>query len=249
MIDTHTHLNFIDFEPDLSDVLSRMKDAGVISAIVVGTDDESNISAINLANQYEQLYAAIGIHPSDVKGDFDISDLKNLTKSPKVVAIGEVGLDYSYDVDHGLQARAFEEFMALSAQSNLPLIIHCRDAMDDLITVLSKSNQVTGVVHCFTGTLAQANRLIALGLHISFTGMITYPKNEELRQVILNLPHDKVLVETDCPFLPPQSKRGKRCEPKDMVEVAAAIGQIWDKNVEYVDKVTSDNARRLFKIK
>ncbi len=256
MIDTHTHLQFDAFEADLSDVMRRMLEAGVHQAIVVGVDLTTSEAAVMLAEQHDHLFAAVGIHP----GDAALANLKNAADDlaraidQTTVAIGEIGLDYKafdgIEPDKQVQRTVFEMMITLANEHRLPAILHSRMAETDVIDFIrSHPLKHGGVVHCYTADYATAARALDLGLMVSFTAMITYPKNEALRQVLAKLPHDLVMIETDCPFLPPQSYRGQRNEPAYLDAVAETVGQVWGKPVEYVDEVTTRNAMRLFKLK
>lgn len=256
MIDTHCHLQFSDYNADRNLVIQGMIDRGVSRAIVVGTDVESSISAVKLAEEYPLLYASVGIHPTEVNDATftdEIINLELLIKQQKIVAIGEVGLDYKVfdgvEPNPARQKDCFVELIALANRAKLPVIIHTRFADEDLLTII-KAHKINdgGVVHCFDSNYDMAKSVIDLGLHISFTGMLTYPKKDDLRGVAARLPHDRVLLETDCPYLPPQSKRGERCEPQDVIETAGVLAELWKRDLGYVDRVTTENAQKLFGI-
>ncbi len=256
MVDTHCHLQFSEYDADRELVIKRMEASGISRAIVVGTDVESSALAVKLAEQYPHLYASVGIHPTEVaKSQFheDIKVLESLLHHPKVVAIGEVGLDYkvfdAQEPNRVLQNECFIELIALANRAKLPVIIHTRFADADLLEII-KTHKINkgGVIHCFDSDYRMAKSVLDLGLNISFTGMITYSKKDQLRHVASRLPHDRVMLETDCPYLPPQSKRGERCEPKDVIETAGVLAELWRQDLAYVDKVTTENAKKLFGI-
>jgi len=266
-IDSHTHLNFTDFDKDRDEVIHRALDNNVWM-INVGTDCESSKRAIEIAEKYKEgVYASIGIHPSEIqnnKAKFKIylNVLKNLAGNEIVMAIGEIGLDYKYlpkdkkqaEEEKKEQKELFEAQLDLARELNLPVIIHCRDAFGDLIELLNKfqiSNyKLRGVVHCFTGDLEMAWKFIEMGFYIGFTGII-FRKSEEkkLENVIKNIPFDRILVETDCPFLSPPMADKKRNEPIFVKYIIQKISEI--KKIEYqeVEEKTVENAEQLFNIK
>ncbi len=257
MLDAHAHLNFELFDADLDDVLARMKTVGVGQAIVVGTDIVSSEKALKLAEAHDELFVAVGLHPTDVPHKGDLTDLaapyKSFAEHPKVVAIGEVGLDY-YHIDHEnteaakkAQWRALEQFIDLANEADLPVIFHSRQADTDMVRFLREHPlNCGGVMHCFASERAVAKHVLDLGFYLSFTAMLTYPKNEELRDVVKYAPPERVLIETDCPFLPPQDKRGERNEPAYVVETAKVVAEQWGKTIDYVDQMTTKNTQRLF---
>lgn len=254
MIDTHSHLNFPDFDDSMPDVLAQMKQAHVHNAIVVGTDIESSKKAVELATIYDELYAAVGIHPGDATSPAEvIEQLKQLASQARVVAIGEVGMDYKVfngiEPNRELQQVLFEACIELAKQKALPLVVHSRMAEDDVINILAAHQGASGaVIHCFDATYEIAKKALDAGLMISFTGMLTYPKKDELRAIAQQMPHDRIMVETDCPFLPPQVIRGQRNEPSYVAEVVKVLADLWNKDVRYVDEVTTQNAQRFFQL-
>lgn len=253
MIDTHTHLQFDTFQADLGEVLKRMSEEGVSQAIVVGVDVQTSQRAVELASQYRTLFAAVGVHPGDVAGlnlDTMIASFEALI-SEKTVAIGEIGLDYkvfdNVEPNKRLQQAVFDSQIALANRHHLPAILHSRQAETDLINFIQEHPLSRGgVVHCYTGDYATAKRALDCGLAISFTAMITYPKNEALCQVVAQMPHDRVMLETDCPFLPPEGLRGQRNEPARVVAVAQTVAALWGRDIEYVDSITTANAQKFF---
>lgn len=267
LIDTHAHLTWNSFKTDFKEVLKRAFEAGVKTVINVGPDLERSKQVINLDCSPLKSYATIGAHPHEaikLASDDAISEyinkLEKIYKSnpEKVIAVGECGLDYYFNgIDYSpseisesdqkkIQKKLFVAQIDLARKLNLPLIIHCRDSWDDIF--LPELQGTTGVFHSFTGNSEQAKRVFDLGYYLGFTCIVTYPKNEHLREIIRETPLDKILTETDCPFLPPQTKRGQRSEPADVVEVVKVIAEMKDISFEKAAEATSKNASRLFKL-
>jgi TatD DNase family protein len=275
-IDVHCHVNLPQYDADRDEVIRRAHEAGV-GMIVVGTDAESSEKAVKLAEQHENMWAIVGLHPSDASGvgessgeTFDFDFYKKLASHPKVVGIGECGLDYFHadpEVDENrlVQVQTFENHIRLAHELNKPLMLHVRngksnsatnkspDAYADVIAILEKSKatgiNVTGDVHFFAGDVATARRFIDLGFYLSFTGVITFPRAESYHEVIRAMPLDRILSETDAPFVSPVPYRGKRNEPAYVVEVAKAIARIRSSEDEsIVMEVLITNAKDLFKI-
>ena len=220
LIDTHVHLNFPQFKSiDTAELLKRAKENNVDLMINAGSDYQSCIDTIDLANKYSNIYAAIGIHPHHAEEITDDIFLKieKLSKKPRVVAIGEVGLDYYYDNSKKeAQIHIFKKFIDLASSLDLPLIIHDREAHADILNILKeelKSKKLRGVMHCFSGDVEFAKEILALGFYISFTGPITFKNGYKARETAKSIPIEKLMVETDCPFLAPEPFRGKTNEP------------------------------------
>jgi TatD DNase family protein len=253
MIDTHAHLNFEAFNTDLSQVIEQSFSDGIEGIIVPGSNLNNSTLGAEIANNHHGIFAAAGIHPShvdDLKANWQAIIL-NLALQQNVVAIGEVGFDFINrpDSNGNAQTMLLHNFIDIANTAKLPIILHSRESENEIIKIIMNHKPQYGcVLHCFCGDAKMANLAISAGMLLSFTAMITYPKNQYIRDIIALLPHDMIMIETDSPYLPPQSKRGQRCEPKDVAEVAWQIGQIWKKDVEYVDKVTSDNAKAFFHI-
>lgn len=252
IIDTHAHLDFKDYRDDIDEVIERAGEVGVEYMINVGTTVASSIKSIELAKQYEQIYASIGIHPNEaskVSGEV-WSRLEALAGGNKVVAIGETGLDYYRDRSKKEdQKRLFRQHIELSLQHNLPVIIHNREASDDCLEIVHEYNgKVKGVVHCFAGTVEDAEEFLTLGFHISFAGPITFPKADNLREALKAVPVERLLLETDCPFLAPQPKRGKRNEPSYLQYTIPVLAELYKLSVEDIKRVTALSAKNLFGI-
>lgn len=251
-VDTHAHLSFEDYSQDRSDVIARLQAQHVQLLINPGTSVETSREAIALAEQYDFIYANVGLHPNDVHSvtDEDFQKLEELAKHPKVVAIGEIGLDYHYpDMDPIKQAHCFREMLRLAKRRDLPVVIHTRDAWRDTFRILEeeKSSNLRGMMHCFSGSCDEAQRAIALGFKISIPGIITFKKSH-LPEVVAALPLSELLTETDCPYLAPVPHRGKRNEPAFVVEVARKIASVKGVALEQVGEQTYQTACTLFQI-
>ncbi len=256
LIDSHAHLSFDSFKPEEIDaVLARAKENGVEALINIGGGEgvEGNVRAVELAARYPEIFATVGIHPHDASlvTDEVIEKLRQLIPNSKVVAIGEVGLDYHYNhSDPVIQRQVFRQMIQLAKEVHLPLVLHVRDAYDDLFQILKEEDgfQVGGVVHCFSGDLDFAKKMIAEGFKISFSGIITFKKSEALREVVKKIPTEFLMVETDCPYLAPEPFRGKRNEPAFVRYTAQKIAEIRGLTLEDVARTTTLNSRRLFRL-
>jgi len=253
LIDTHAHLDNDQFKTDLDQVLKNADEAGIKQILTIGCDLKSSAESIVLAGRYSGIHAAVGIHPHDAQEATaeGLALLESLMAAPKVVAVGEIGLDYYRNHSpHDQQLDAFRMQIRLAKTFNKPIIVHDRDAHDDVLQILQEeqAEQVGGVLHCFSGDLEMARACIDLGLYLSFTGNITYPKNEGLREVVAGIPIGRVLIETDCPYLAPLPYRGKRNEPAYVKLTAEKIAQIKGLSLEDVARITNRNAHDLFGI-
>lgn len=244
LIDTHSHLQFDAYKDDLGAVLQRNKEHD-ITCINVGTDFISSKNAVELAEKHENLYAAIGLHPTDADELFDAEQYRQLAKSKKVVAIGEIGLDYfRQPFDKEKQKKIFMGQLDLAKALDLPVIIHCRMAHEEILAMLQGRGQ-RGVIHCFTGTLEEAKKYVALGFHLGMNGiMFKFPLDE----VIKNIGLEHLLLETDCPYLTPPMAPEKRNEPMFMKYTIAKIAQLKNVTKEDVENITTQNAKKMFKI-
>ena len=253
LIDTHAHLQMNRYDGDRDEVISRAAEAGVGCIINVGVDLASSQEAVDLAEEYENLYATVGVHPHDARllDDGTLDALKDLAQHPKVVAVGETGLDYYRDLSpRPVQNSAFERLLRLAEETDLPVIVHDRDAHEDILEILRRhSSQVRGVMHCFSGDVDFADKCIQMGFCISFTGTVTYPKSHELREVAAHIPADRFFVETDCPYLTPQFKRGKRNESAYVKAVAEKIAEIRHITFPEVARITTESAKAFFGIR
>ncbi len=257
LIDTHTHLDFEQFKNDRGEVIKRAVQNGVLKMINIGSSFTGSHDSIRLAHEYPQIYAAVGIHPQDISeatGEVMAKILK-FTENSKVVAIGEIGLDFSKiknSTEKINQIKFFRIQIGVAKEKHLPLIIHSRDAHEEVISTLKSlikkgDCDPCGVFHCFCGNLRQAQEILDLGFNISFTGNITF-KGSEPSEVISGIPLDKILIETDSPFLAPEPYRGKRCEPSYVKEVAKKISEIKAVPFNEVAEITTKNAEKLFNI-
>jgi TatD DNase family protein len=256
LIDTHAHLDMEHFDADREAVIERAFRAGVTGIITVGIDLATSRRAVALAESHPGIRAAVGIHPQEA-GKYrpdDIQTLAGLAASPVVAAIGEIGLDFFRDyAPHAAQLTLLEKQLELASRLALPVVIHCRSAENELLPLLTawtgKCGLASpGVIHCFSGNLETAEKYLSLGFYISLGGYIGYPSSKELRKVIRGLPLDRLLVETDCPFLPPQSRRGQRNEPAYIVETAGVLAEIKGLELAETAAGTTANAVRLFKL-
>ncbi|KTB48659.1 TatD family hydrolase [Dehalogenimonas alkenigignens] len=254
LIDSHAHLDLPDFAPDLDDVLIRADDAGVNTIITIGIDIPSSKKAIGLAAAHDNIYATVGIHPCDSAAATDetLADLAKLAASPKVVAIGETGLDfYHKPFSEAVQFKALTFQLDLAVQTGKPVVIHNRAADAAIVPLLedwaaANPGHQQGVIHCFGGDIETADRYLKAGFHISLGSYVTYPSSRKSHDIYRYIPLERLLLETDCPFLPPQGQRGKRNEPSYLVQTVQALADIREIPVEELARATAQNARRLF---
>jgi TatD DNase family protein len=261
-IDSHCHLDGPRFEADRDEVISRACEAGIAKILAVGTGDGPGTldCAVNIAEQCEFVYATVGIHPheAELASDADFSQLEQLARTPKVIAWGEIGLDYYYDHSpRDVQQRVFVRQMELARAAKLPIVIHCRpsensgNAWQDCLALIEqhwKPSGLGGILHCFTSSSAHAKRALDMGFMISFAGNVTFPKAQLIRDSAKEVPLDHMLIETDSPFLAPIPYRGKRNEPAFVKEVARQIGEMRGLSTEEVGAQTSQNFYRFFSL-
>ncbi|MDD4909473.1 MAG: TatD family hydrolase [Candidatus Omnitrophica bacterium] len=272
LTDTHCHLDFPEYGEDLERVIENARQAGIAFIVNIGSSLKSSREAVSLSAKYDFIYAAVGLHPHEWKGfsAADISEVKSLAANKKVVAIGECGLDYHRAHDKERQKQLFSAHIDIAKEKGLPLVIHTRDAHNDTLDILRRAfpeGGIRGVVHCFSGDEKVLSECLELGLDISFTCNITYPakgfntrrdpadnilqrdkKAEDLRKLVGMIPLERLLLETDAPFLPPQELRGRRNEPAYVKYLADAIAEIKGISFDEVSRQTEANARRLFGI-
>ncbi len=253
LIDTHAHLEMREFKEDRDDVIRRARDAGVEYIVTIGTTVESSRDAVLLAEQYDFIYAAVGIHPHEAKDVLHPAHdvLRHFAKSKKVVAYGEIGLDYYYEKTiRTVQQRKFRDMLREARELGLPVIVHDRDAHEDTYNILSEEwdPSIGGVMHCFSGDAEFARKMMDLGFYLSIAGPITYPKAETLRDVVRQVPIERILIETDAPYLAPQAFRGQRNEPAYIRHTAETIAEIKGLSFDDVARITSFNAKELFGI-
>jgi TatD DNase family protein len=253
LIDSHTHIYYREYAADFGDMLQRAADAGVAAMLVVGTDIESSRESVELAEKYPQLYAAVGVHPHDAGrvSDACYDVIRGLAlASPKVVAIGEIGLDFYRDRSpREDQERVFRSFLQMATELDKPVIIHDRDAHHQVLECVREVGARRGVFHCFSGDTALAAEVLALGFHISIPGTVTYPANELLREVVRASSIDRILLETDCPYLSPGPHRGKRNEPAYVRLAAERIAELKGLTLNDIARITTKNVCDLFGIR
>lgn len=250
LIDTHCHLDFQNFEKDFDEVLARAKSAGVEKFINPGVDLSSSKKAVELAKKFPQVFAAVGFHPSDAEklSADNLNTLEELASNERVVAIGEIGLDFfKMRNSKKIQIEAFEKQLALAEKIQKPVVIHSRESDDEIFTILDNF-KIRGVFHCFGGDWNFAEKVLDKGFLIGLTGIVTFPNATNVREVAKEIPLEKLLIETDAPFLAPQKFRGQRCEPAHVVEVAKEIAELKNLSVEEVAGQTMKNAEDFFGI-
>ena len=251
LIDSHAHIHFDDFKDELPQVLERLQTAGVGCLINVGTDIPTSEQCVALAHEYPFIFAAVGFHPHEAK-DADtaaLAAIKELAADEHVVAIGEIGLDYYYEHSpQDIQQEVFRQQIRLAREVKLPIIIHCRDSFEDCLRILDEEQgwQGGGVFHCYTGDLATAKQIMKKGWYVSFSGIVTFKKAEDLQEVARQVPRDRFLIETDAPYLAPIPKRGKRNEPAFVTHVAAKMAELKAITVDDIARITARNAKELF---
>ena len=253
-IDTHAHLTFPEYQIDLPEVIKRAQEANLEAIIDIALDDGAIKRSLRMAEEYPGfVYTAAGLHPHDASEWTDDipHKIRELAEKKKIVAIGEMGLDFHYELSPiEKQKEVFRKFLQLSQELDLPAVIHSRDASKDTMLIIHEENKgkLKGVLHCFSGDMDLAKEALNIGLLISFTGNITFPKADKIRNAAKEIPLDRIMIETDCPFLAPQTYRGKRNEPAYVVKVAEQIAEVKSISVEEAAEQTTKNAKRFFKI-
>ena len=252
LIDSHCHLDFPDFAAELDAVVGRARDAGIDRMVTISTRIARQDALLAITARFPEVYCSVGTHPHYAHEELDVSaaDLVALAQKPKVVAIGEAGLDYHYDNSpRDAQERGFRSHIAAARETGLPLVIHSRDADNDVARILEEETgkgAFPAVLHCFTGGPDLARRAIALGHFISFTGILTFKNSAALREIAAKLPADRILVETDAPYLAPGKHRGKRNEPAFVIETANVLAEARGVSFDAIARQTSENFFRLF---
>jgi TatD DNase family protein len=263
-VDTHAHLNFPEFAKNYREVIERAKKAGVRTIICASADIKTSKRAIEIANEYPKgIYAAVGIHPIHADQN-NFQELKKLTKDKKVVAIGETGLDYKEIQNAKVkmqndkeklknnQKELFESHLEIAKKIGKPLIFHCRDGRSDFVKIIKKyagdfkSGRMRGVMHCFPGNWDFAREILDLGMMISYTGLITFTKREDQLEAVKKIPLERLMIETDCPFMAPEPYRGQRNEPAYVLEIAKKIAELKNISVDKVAETTTKNAMEFF---
>jgi TatD DNase family protein len=251
LIDSHAHLEMKEFDSDRKEVIERARLAGVDSIVTVGTNLGLSRKALSIAHQNDNIYATVGVHPHDVAkaGDKTFDELKELAHDPKVVAYGEIGLDYFRNISpREKQIELFAKQLELAKELNLPVIIHDRDAHEQTLRMVKSSGVRCGVFHCFSGDWAMARQCIDLGFYISIPGVVTFDKSKVLQEVVRQAPLDSILLETDCPYLTPVPHRGKRNEPSFIIHTAKKVAEIKGLTWEDAAQAAAVNTRKLFRI-
>jgi TatD DNase family protein len=256
LIDSHAHLEFPQFDEDRAAVLERARQAGVVTLLAIGsgTGPDKLDAALPFAEAHDWIYATIGIHPHEARlaTDEHFARLDELARHPRVIAWGEIGLDYHYDHSpRNTQRRVFRRQLEQARAAKLPIVIHCREAWADCLEILEQEWRpagLGGILHCFSGTLDDARRGMEMGFLVSFAANVTYPKAQGLREVARELPLDRLLMETDSPFLAPQGRRGKRNEPAFVAEVAQTLSNVRNLSAGEIASATTANFRRFFRL-
>lgn len=252
LVDSHCHLDFPDFAEERDQIVSRAREAGVELMVTISTRVRRFDAVRAIAEQYDQIYCSVGTHPHNAAEELDVTaeQLMELAKHPKVVAIGEAGLDYFYDKSpRDAQAAGFRTHIEAARRTGLPLVIHSRDADEDMAAILEEESGKGGVpfiLHCFSSGAALAEIGVRLGGYVSFSGILTFKNSAELREIARHVPHDRLLVETDAPYLAPVPKRGKRNEPAFVAHTAKLLGETIGVSEQEIARITSENFFRLF---
>ncbi len=249
-IDSHAHIQLPQFNRDRDAVLRRADSAAVSAILVIGFDMETSLGAIELAKRHPRIYATAGMHPHDAKDltPCVLKTFRELAAHPKVIALGEMGLDYYRNLSpRPIQKDVFEKQLDLAEVLQMPVIIHNRDAYMDILPILeARQGKIQGVLHCFTGDVKLMRRSLDLGFHIGIGGIVTYPNAKDIQVVVKEVPEDRLLIETDCPWLAPQFRRGKRNEPAYVLAVAEKIAELRGVSIEMIGKITTQNFHTLF---
>ncbi len=251
LFDTHAHLNDERFLEDRDEIILSLKENGVGAYCEIGYDIKSSYRAFELSQKYDFIYSAVGVHPHDSKDmtEDDLSKLSKLLKEKKVVALGEIGLDYYYDnSDRETQRHWFSRQLSLARELCVPVVIHTRDAMEDTINILKAFGTGDGIIHCYSGSKESAKILLDMGYYISLAGPVTFKNANNLIEVAKYIPKDRLLIETDSPYLAPVPYRGKRNCPVYVKEVAKRISEIRGESFEEIEKTTFENAKKVYRI-
>jgi TatD DNase family protein len=253
LFDTHAHLHFPDFDADRAEMMARARQAGVDRMLTIGTEVPTSRAAIALAQAEPDVWAAVGVHPHDAAeaDEATLAEIERLAGAARVVAVGEIGLDFFRNLSpRDVQERVFRHLIGVARRARKPVIVHCREAHPEVLGILGEERaaEVGGIMHCFSGDVAVARRCLELGLLISLAGPVTYPNARALPEVARFVPADRLVVETDCPFLPPQGYRGKRNEPAYLAITAARVAELRGEPLEEFARRSSENACRLLGI-
>lgn len=248
IFDSHAHFDDNKFSDIRDELLEKLALNGVCGAVSCSVDGNSSKNTLALAEKYDYIYAAVGIHPENLDSNTEIAEIETLSKHKKCVAIGEIGLDYYWESDNKAeQIKVFEEQLILANKLGLPVIVHDRDAHADTLMLLKK-HKPKGVVHCFSGSVEMAEEILKIGMYIGIGGVVTFKNAKKLPDVVKNIPDDRLLIETDCPYLAPEPFRGKLCHSGYITATAEKIAEIKGTTREHILTVTASNARKLFNI-
>ena len=251
LFDTHAHLDAQAFDSDRAELLAGLPDKQIGLVMNPGCNLESSRKAVAMAQNYPWLYAAVGSHPdsADEVCDSVLEEYRKLCKLEKVKAIGEIGLDYHYeDIPRELQKKAFRAQMALAAELNLPAIVHQRDSHEDSMAIVREFPTVKGVFHCYSGSAEMARQLVELGWYIGFTGVLTFKNARKAIETAASIPIDRIVLETDCPYMAPEPFRGRRNDPGYLYRMAEKLAEIRGLNLEDIHRITTENGKRLYRI-
>lgn len=251
LFDTHAHMNDPAFDADREEVLLGLKDKGIDLMMNVGCCLASSKDCVAMAQKYPFVYASVGTHPdsADEVDDAVLEQYRQMVQQPKVLAIGEIGLDYYYEtIPREVQQKAFRMQMALARELDMPVIVHERNAHDDGMRIVKEFKGVTGVFHCYSGSAEMARQLVDMGWYIGFTGVLTFKNARKAVETAERIPLDRIVLETDCPFMAPEPFRGKRNDPGYLYKMAERLAEIRGISVEQVCAVTTENAKRLYRI-
>jgi len=249
--DTHAHLDDEAFDADRDELIASFADAGVTRILNAGSDMPSSYATVSLCKKYDFIYGAVGIHPeaADRMEEGDIEKIAALTKEKNIVAIGETGLDYYWDsVPRDVQQKAFRAHCALALELNLPIVVHDREAHRDCFDILNEFPGIRAVYHCFSGSVEYARELVKKGYYFSFGGAVTFKNAKAAPEVLRDIPRERVMLETDCPYMAPVPHRGKRNHPGLVPHIAEKIAQLWGVTPEEVGRITTENALEFFSI-
>ena len=251
LYDTHAHLDDKMFDSDRSEVIEKIKNSGISFLNNIAADMESSYASIELTEKHDFIYATVGVHPSDTKSmtDNDIETLRKLASHKKVVAIGEIGLDYHYDdTDLETQKIWFKKQLNLAKELDMPVVIHDRESKGECIQILKEKNITKGVFHCFSGSAETAKEILKMGFNISFTGVLTFKNAKRAIQALEVIPLDRLFIETDCPYMAPEPFRGTRNDSSLVYRIAEKIAELKGLSVQEIIDITTDNARKFFGI-